>query len=924
MSKEHCFNILQKMFPYLTEDDTSYVKELSEKLRKAQSKDEATLFAVNEFDRLEKLQKEKMRNRLLSVQSKNNVISTLKEIQEKGKGFNYDEKKAMISFLVGDNNHVNKLSVATAQTTASEQAISNLYRDLESNFGNEIEILHGNAFNDLRGIKDAGAIKLDNDIRIELGELNKSENSNAGRSGNKQALEMAKVIKKHLDTSIGDYKQSGGIIDQLEGWAGKQKHNRNALTEAGFEKWHDDVSKILDVEKTYKGKIKEGSLIKDNNGLLDSVVIIDNETKVGRNLTKESIKKDLFEIYNNILDGKIYHAWGEETGKKKPFGVGVAARLGKSRFLQFKDVESEIFYNNRYNNGENILFQAQSLVQRFRRDEVILRKFGPEPFEVLKEVENHFKELGRQEGKKIDVGFEIRGNQIVDNTSFKVGINGLQSSAVALKQILESGVAFGENSLKLANICSNIRKFKTTTSLGGIVITSFPDAVSIGVKSILRGEASIGKAIGDIMQSTILNFKTLLHPAKAVVGMGKAEREEAMALARSYGFGIHSLLSDISSHLNESTDKNIVDKINRVFWKLNLEEMRTNMQEALIARTFSSRLAEDASKSFKELNEFRQTFFKTYGIDSQRWDLMREKMLINFDGKDKEQFGKMILPDLIENITDAELKSIAKPDILANGKITQRSLDNARKELKEQITMMYRDSVDSALIKQSARTRAGLTMGTKAGTVSGEFFRFNTQFLSYTAEYTGQILQQIWTHPNITKQGKLGAYVGLGATGIVFSYLGFAIKDILAGKEPRAINETTMIEAFRQSGITGVYGEYAGRLLQATGKNNPMMSQNVIDRNVINSLFGPSLSSVYDIGKTVFSDISASAEAGKFKGNLDRYKMIAKAQIPGQNLFYMQPIINAMMVNVVLSDKEVKRQKKYMKKNYDQKFIFNK
>ena len=163
-------------------------------------------------------------------------------------------------------------------------------------------------------------------------------------------------------------------------------------------------------------------------------------------------------------------------------------------------------------------------MQRFRRDEVILRKFGPEPFEVLKEVENHFKEVGRQEGKKLDIGFEIRGNQIVDNTPFKVGINGLQSSAVALKQILESGVAFGENSLKLANICSNIRKFKTTTSLGGIVITSFPDALSIGVKSILRGEASISKAIGDVMQSTILNFKTLLHPAKAIVGMGKAER----------------------------------------------------------------------------------------------------------------------------------------------------------------------------------------------------------------------------------------------------------------------------------------------------------------------------------------------------------------------------------------------------------------
>ena len=52
MAKEHCFNILQKMFPYLTEDDTGYVKELSEKLRKAQSKDEATLFAVNEFDKL--------------------------------------------------------------------------------------------------------------------------------------------------------------------------------------------------------------------------------------------------------------------------------------------------------------------------------------------------------------------------------------------------------------------------------------------------------------------------------------------------------------------------------------------------------------------------------------------------------------------------------------------------------------------------------------------------------------------------------------------------------------------------------------------------------------------------------------------------------------------------------------------------------
>ena len=176
MAKTHCFNIVQNLFQNLSPEEIDYVKKLTDRVQKVQNKEEAKALITKEFDDILNNQKNKLKTRLMSIEAKNNVVDTIEQIKAKGAGFKYDEREAIISFAVGDNKHVNKFSISSQQEHLANQVVADFNLDLEKEFQNEMKVLRGNGFlqsiKDVAGKKNEGAIKLDNDIRIELGELN--------------------------------------------------------------------------------------------------------------------------------------------------------------------------------------------------------------------------------------------------------------------------------------------------------------------------------------------------------------------------------------------------------------------------------------------------------------------------------------------------------------------------------------------------------------------------------------------------------------------------------------------------------------------------------------------------------------------------------------------------------------------------------
>jgi hypothetical protein len=158
-------------------------------------------------------------------------------------------------------------------------------------------------------------------------------------------------------------------------------------------------------------------------------------------------------------------------------------------------------------------------------------------------------------------------------------------------------------------------------------------------------------------------------------------------------------------------------------------------------------------------------------------------------------------------LTQKELTTLAKV-LKDTDDIRINPLDIDDKRLRLKVQNMYQEAVRTGVLEPDEASIAYTNLGLRAGTPEGSAARLINKYMSFEVAMLRQIYGRIFNKKNLsTMDGRTQAALAAGRFAVAsmgLYYLGSAVKDLLAGKEPKEINKDTIVENFFRSGIAPV------------------------------------------------------------------------------------------------------------------------
>lgn len=322
-------------------------------------------------------------------------------------------------------------------------------------------------------------------------------------------------------------------------------------------------------------------------------------------------------------------------------------------------------------------------------------------------------------------------------------------------ETLDGRAALPENPT-LAKIGANWRVLQNLSKLGGVVLSSLPD---------LAVNAAMLRHNGVPLLHAYAQQMLALLPAGG----------ETRALAAQLGGGIDMMLGDLAHRFQaENAVAGGVARASDKFFRLTGLAYWTDSMKRAGGLMLSNNLAERAAMTFDQLPGRMQTTLRRYGIEAAEWNQIRATPATAADGR------AYIVP---ENV----------------------GAEDARRKLRAYIA----DQVREGMTEADAGSRAALTLGTRAGTASGEALRLLMQFKQYTTTFMGRTLGREFTRDGIDVGGVAHLIVATTALG----YLSMTLKELAKGRNPREPKTggdyvKLLTAAAVQGGGLGIYGDF--------------------------------------------------------------------------------------------------------------------
>lgn len=221
-------------------------------------------------------------------------------------------------------------------------------------------------------------------IHIELSELNKQDGS-PGKTGNKDALEVAKIIKRSLDAAQGLYEKGGAFVRKLYGYAGPRRWDPEKLANAGEDKFVADMIPFAD---------KKRMLFSLSDG--------------------DSLEERIRKMYRGIVSGEHerLNDFGDTDNslvRIVDMPANLAKRAERSRTFHFIDAESEFDLVSKYGYNENFVEKTMSAIKSASRSSAFMDKFGTNPQANIARLRKEFSITG-PEFEEIDRVIRIYTN----------------------------------------------------------------------------------------------------------------------------------------------------------------------------------------------------------------------------------------------------------------------------------------------------------------------------------------------------------------------------------------------------------------------------------------------------------------------------------------------------------------------------------
>lgn len=707
------------------------------------------------------------------------------------------------------------------------------------------------AANLLRWVNKAG-VKDRQDLVNELARI--TDTAFGRETKNPEAAKAAQIIHEFQERALGMLNAEGAWIGKLPGWIVRQSHDSRRIALAGKGEWTAFIKQLLD-EKTF-----------------------------AENLATP--EEWLGEVWANLATGNHLTFENVQSAKDPAFnGPGNRAKkLSQDRVLHFKDADAWFAYNEKF--GTSSIFEAALHgLDKAGKNTALMRVYGTNPEAAFKsdldrlivEHKSDLEEVGRLSGKSLQHTMDY---------------------------LLGKGSSSGNPSL--SHWGAIVRSLTNMASLGGVVLSSFPDLATRA--AVLRYN---GVGLLERWGSSFSGF-----------GAGAEKREVGDLL----GVGLDGTLGTVMSRFS-ATDNlpGTFAKIQSRYFQATLLNWWTDGMKRGVGFVLSRNLANAKGLRFGELHPFLRTNLLRYGIAEDHWNVLRRA---DTQAVGAENFltaeslsalpADAFVPLLASRMADFEASLGPKVKDRA-AKIDARRaklIADERFNLDLALHTYYTDQANEAVTMPGAYERSFLGGATQTGTALGEAVRFLTQFKSFTTAFTTKQLGREFlrgaTDQNGYKLGALRTVDGYGITSLivgstVLGYLSMTAKELAAGQTPSDPTKiATWGRALAQGGGLGIYGDFL------------LGQYNRFGGGLGETLGGPVVGKISGLLRLFSAIRDGDNLGGATWGAL-------RSNIPFANLFYTRMALDYLIlyqIQEALSPGSLRRMEQRIKKDSGRDFIF--
>lgn len=658
-----------------------------------------------------------------------------------------------------------------------------------------------------------------------------------------EAQKIAKIIEEHSERARLEANKHGANIGKLSGYVMKQTHDMYKMDAAGRDEWIKFVGDKLDLDRTFPDMAPEKRLEALNG------------------------------IYTNFAAGTHVKFGPPPSGGFTGAG-NIGKRLSHDRVLHFKDADAGFEYNQKFGSGtlaEGVTYGLEKLAS----DTALMARMGPNAEANLDAV---ILKISQRLQKANDVEalnkFEKRDAPWLKNR--------LWPNLTGETRIPHDALG--------AKISSIVRKVEQMAKLGGALLSAITDIPMYAAEVRYQG--------GNMLSGM----------AEAIGGLARGKYTPLeKEIISDLGVAMDSMKGSIMGRFDaEDMVPGAITKMQQVFFKLNGLQWWTDSLRTSFAMASSHRLARAAGGTFDSLDPELQRAMSLYGIDSSKWEVVRQATTKEADGR------TYLTPEGVRDLGDDVYAAYLKGQGIEP---TPGRIANERDKLAASFRSYYADRAGFAVLEPDAVTRSYLYGASRPGTWSGEIARHFMMFKSFSAAVIQRPLsREIYGRGEQTElmkalrngNGEMLGLANLLAWSTVFGYGAMALKDLAKGKTPRDVTEdpvAVITAAMLQGGALGIYGDFLFGELKSRHGGGPL-----------DTLMGPTFA--------VF-DLVAQAKEGELEAG-DVLKF-AINNTPYANLFYTKAAIDyAFMYQISesMSPGYLRRMERRAKEEKGQTYLF--
>lgn len=546
-----------------------------------------------------------------------------------------------------------------------------------------------------------------------------------GSTKNKNASEIAKSVSTVFERLRVLANENGMRIAKLENYGLPQVHHTLAINKAGIDEWKAFIKPLLNPEK----------MINEQTGLPH---------------TPESLEIALTEVWNTITSNGASKL---KPGKMFSYGKSsLANRRQNHRFLQFKDADSWIAYQEKF--GEPNAFNViNNHVDNMVRDIAELQILGPNPVTMLKAIEAEIL-------RKARITDQQKGNT--------------KAVTKAQTQIAKAQSFYDVYTLRnnipidgvIANVAAGTRHLIQSAFLGSASISAITDMQNMRLASRLAG----------LPQAKVIkNYFKMLNPLTF---------KERSMLANRLGLISENYISTAiltSRYFGDTTGPNLTNRISDTVMRLSGLAPMTQAGRQAFGMEFLAHLGSQAAKEFDEIDDLLRKTMESYGITADDWNLIRKTELFDNNGV------KFIDYQAIQNMEGVQ--------------------DFRRKEIASKVLEMIVTEQETAIPSSTIRARAALIGGAKPGTIVGELGRSMAMFKNYPVTVMHTHFMRYMNVKDPKRRISLISDYIIGVT--LMGALALQAHQITRGRDPRPMTSPEFWgAALLQGGGLGIFGDF--------------------------------------------------------------------------------------------------------------------